>query len=97
PNTAQASECHAAVTHRARDTPAYQASQALRRPAISLEPTPVTRTSLPGAAVVAVVNRCRASRFDEARLSHAMRSTAGLQVDVNTAGSAKTASRISAG
>src|SRR5262245_22448540 len=97
PNTAQASECHAAVAHRACETPAYQSSQAFRRPAISLEPTPVTRTSLPGAAVVAVVNRCRPSRVDEARLPHATRSTVGLRVDVHTAGSAKTASSISTG
>ena len=58
---------------------------------------PVTRTSLPGGAVVAVVNRCRASRCDCAPCSCAARSTAGRQVDVNTVGSAKTPSSASAG
>jgi hypothetical protein len=58
---------------------------------------PVTRTSLPGAAVVAVVNRCIASRSDDARRSSAARSTAGRQAEVNTVGSANTASSTSAG
>jgi hypothetical protein len=52
---------------------------------------------LPGGAVVAVVNRWRASRCDEAWLSHAFRSTSGRHVDVHTVGSANTARRISAG
>ena len=47
---------------------------------------PVTRTSLPGGAVVAVVNRCEARRFDGAPRSSARRSTAGRQLDVSTVG-----------
>ena len=58
---------------------------------------PVTRTSFPGGAVVATVNRCRASRFACAALSWAARSIAGRHVDVSTVGSANTASRTRAG
>ena len=43
---------------------------------------PVTRTSFPGGAVVAMVNRCRASRFVCAPRSCADLSTAGRHVDV---------------
>ncbi len=52
---------------------------------------PVTRTSLPGGAVVAIVKRCRAKphRLDAPR-SWAARSTAGRHVDVSTVGSANT-------
>ena len=45
---------------------------------------PVTRTSLPGGAVVAVTNRCRASRIHGAPRSDTARSTPGRQTDVNT-------------
>ena len=58
---------------------------------------PVTRTSFPGAAVVAVVNRCRARRFAWPARSCAARSTAGRHVDVSTVGSANAASSASAG
>ena len=58
---------------------------------------PVTRTSLPGGAVVAMVNRWRASRFAGAPRSSALRSTPGRHVDVSTVGSANTASSASAG
>ena len=57
----------------------------------------VTRTSLPGVAVVAVVNRCRARRLNGAARSCAARSTAGRHVDVSTVGSANAASSTSAG
>ena len=80
-----------------RATGPYQRSQASRRSATSRSPMPVTRTSLPGGAVVAVVKRCRASRVDCAPRSCAVRSTPGRHVDVNTVGSAKTASSTSAG
>ena len=58
---------------------------------------PVTRTSLAGGAVVAVVKRCEASRFDAAPASSARRSTPGRQLDVITVGMANTPSRSSAG
>ena len=58
---------------------------------------PVTRTSLPGGAVVAMVKRWRARRLDCAARSCAARSTAGRHVDVSTVGSANTASSTSAG
>ena len=41
----------------------YQRSHASRRSRTSRGPIPVTRTSLPGGAVVAVTKRCRASRL----------------------------------
>ena len=97
PNTAQARVCHPALPHRARDTSAYQRSQAVRRWPTSRSPMPVSRTSLPGAAVVAVTNRCRASRLPAAPRSSAVRSTAGRQLDVSTVGSAHRASSASAG
>ncbi len=58
---------------------------------------PVTRTSLPGGAVVATSKRCRASRAACAPLSWARRSTAGRQLEVSTVGSANAASSASAG
>jgi hypothetical protein len=58
---------------------------------------PVTRTSLPGAAVVAVRNRWRARRFAAAPRSSALRSTPGRHADVATVGSAKAASSARAG
>ena len=59
---------------------------------------PVTRTSLPGGAVVAVVNRWRASRaVGCAAPPRRARSTAGRHVDVTTVGRANTASSSSAG
>ena len=57
----------------------------------------ITRTSLPGGAVVARSKRCRASRLAAAPRSSAARSTPGRQVDVNTVGSANTARSASAG
>ena len=57
----------------------------------------VTRTSLPGGAVVAVSKRWRARRFAAAPSSSAARSTPGRQVEVSTVGRAKPASRASAG
>ena len=68
-----------------------------RRSATRRSPMPVTRTSLPGGAVVAVTNRWRASRFAGALRSSAARSTPGRHVDVSTVGSANTASSASAG
>ena len=58
---------------------------------------PVTRTSLAGAAVVAVAKRCSASRRDGAPASSTSRSTVGRQDDEATVGTAKRASRISTG
>ena len=53
PNTAQASVCQTAESQRAAETSPYQRSQAARWSATRRSPMPVTRTSLPGAAVVA--------------------------------------------
>src|SRR5436190_786147 len=86
PKTAQAIVCHRAEPQRATDTPVYQRSQALRRSVARREPMPVTLTSLPGAAVVAVANKWRASRLAEAPRSCATRSTAGRHVEVSTVG-----------
>src|SRR5580765_4604633 len=83
--------------HLACDTLAYHHSHAARRSRTSCGPMPVTRTSLPGAAVVAVVNKWRARRCADARLSQAFRSTAERHVDMYTVGTANTARRISAG
>ena len=58
---------------------------------------PVTRTSLPGGAVVARSNRCRASRLAGAPRSSAARSTPGRHVEAKTVGSANTTSSASAG
>ena len=58
---------------------------------------PVTRTSLPAVAVVAMSNRWRARRLACAPRSYALRSTAGRHVEVSTVGSAKSASSASAG
>jgi hypothetical protein len=58
---------------------------------------PVSRTSLPGPAVVAVMNRCRASRRAGAQRSSTLRSTAGRQPAVSTVGNANRASNASAG
>src|SRR5438132_1041542 len=52
PNTAHASVCHGALLQRVFDTSAYHRSHAPRRPTTSRSPMPVTRTSLPGGAVV---------------------------------------------
>ena len=52
---------------------------------------PVTRTSLPGGAVVAVTNRWRARRIEEAPRSWTPRSTAGRQDAVSTVGAANRA------
>ena len=60
-----------------RGTGPYQRSQASRRSVIRRSAMPVTRTSLPGGAVVARVKRWRARRFDWAPRSWATRSTAG--------------------
>ncbi len=61
------------------------------------EPMPVTRTSLPGGAVVAVTNRCRARRAEGATRSWTARSTPGRHAEATTVGAAKAASRISTG
>ena len=58
---------------------------------------PVTRTSLPGGAVVAVRKRCLASRLCDAPSSSAARSTPGRHVDVRTVGTANKPSSTSAG
>jgi hypothetical protein len=47
---------------------------------------------LPGGAVVAVTNKCRASRLADALRSSTARSIPGRQADVNTVGRANTAS-----
>ncbi len=57
----------------------------------------VTRTSLPGGAVVATSKRWRERRLAHAPRSSALRSTSGRQVEVKTVGSANTASKASAG
>ena len=58
---------------------------------------PVTRTSLPGGALVPSANRCSASRLCRAYRSSTARSTAGRQVELRTGGTANTTSRISSG
>ena len=45
------------TTQRAVDTGPYHRSQTRRRSVIKRRPMPITRTSLPGVAVVAVLNR----------------------------------------
>ena len=82
---------------RAAATGRYQRSHASRRCAARRGPMRITRTSLPGAAVVARSNRWRASRFAAAPRSSATRSTPGRHVEVNTVGSANTTSSASAG
>ncbi len=57
----------------------------------------MTRTSLPGGAVVAVAKRCRASRIAGAARSWAARSTPGRHAAASTVGIANTASSASAG
>ena len=74
---------------RHRPVPALPGLAPLLRPGAA--PMPVTRTSLPGGAVVAVVKRCRASRLAGAPRSSAARSTPGRQAEVSTVGSANTA------
>ena len=71
PKIAQARVCHAAEPARAAAIGAYPSSQACRRSRISRFPMPTTRTSLPGGAVVAVSNRCRARRVNGAARSWA--------------------------
>ena len=97
PKIAHAIVCHTALSRRAAAMGPYPRSQAARRMAVRRSPMPVTRTSLPGGAVVAVTNRCRASRYDGAARSWAARSTPGRHVAVSTVGTANTASRPSAG
>ena len=97
PKTAHATVCHTALPHRASATGPYQRSHAARRSAISRSPIPATRTSLPGAAVVAVTNRWRASRFAGAPRSSAARSTPGRHAEASTVGRAKTATSASSG
>src|SRR5579864_1217432 len=63
PKTAHAKACHHAEPHRAAATGPYQRSHADRRSVMRRSPMPVTRTSLPGGAVVAMVNKWRASRL----------------------------------
>lgn len=97
PNSAHPSAFQNALPQRAVAIGPYQRSQAARRRAIKDGPMPVTRTSLPGGAVVAVTNRCRARRADCAPRSWAARSTAGRQVAVSTVGSANSPNSASAG
>src|ERR1700674_3439782 len=57
PKTAHASACHSAEPHRAAATGPYQHSHAHRRSVIRRSPIPVTRTSFPDGAVVAMLIR----------------------------------------
>src|SRR5450755_4942518 len=52
PKRLHARVCHSALVHRASATGPYHPSHADRRWSTSPGPTPVTRTSLPGGAVV---------------------------------------------
>ena len=79
------------------ETSRYQRSHASRLWVMSRSPMPVTRTSLPGGAVVAVKKRCFAKRSAGAPRSWALRSTPGRHVEVSTVGNAKSASTASAG
>src|SRR5258708_3060066 len=97
PKIAHASVCHSAVLQRAPGTGPYQGSQASGRWLTRRSAIRVTRTSLPGGAVVAVSNRCRASRLAEATRSSVARSTPGRHVEASAVGSAKIASRPSRG
>jgi hypothetical protein len=97
PKMAQPAACHHAETQRVRPIGRNQRSAALRRSRISRSPIPVTRTSLPGGAVVAVTNRCRPSRACTAPSSWTRRSTAGRHDEVSTVGAANSASRPSTG
>src|SRR5580658_1315463 len=97
PKTAHASACHHAEPHRAAATGLYHCSHAARRCVTRRSPMPVTRTSFPGGAVVAIVNRWRARRLDCAPRSCADLSTSGRHVDVKTVGTANTTSSMSAG
>src|SRR5262245_17060380 len=97
PNTAQAPEYHHAEALRDGMTWRYQESHAARRSRLSRGPTPVTRTSLAGGAVVATANRWAARRWAVAARSTAARSTPGRQPDVRTVGNANNSNRISAG
>ena len=97
PKMIHASVCHMALVARAAATGLYHCSHAARRSPTSLAPIPVTRTSLPGEAVVATSNRCRARRVADAPRSSAARSTAGRHVEIRTVGSANSASAASAG
>ena len=97
PKMAHASACHSAELQRAAATGPYQRSHASRRSLTRRSPIRVTRTSLPGGAVVATMNRCRAKRLAEATRSSVARSTPGRQVEVSTVGSAKTPSSARTG
>src|SRR5438552_8413544 len=97
PKTAQASVCQAAVAQRVAAIGRYHLSQASRRWRTSWGPIPVTLTSFPAGAVVAVRNRWRASRSWRAPRSWTARSTAGRHDEVITVGAAKTARSPSKG
>src|SRR4051812_30108674 len=97
PKIAQANVCQTAELQRTASSGAYQRSQTARRAAIIPSLMPATRSSLPGAGVVASANRCRASRFDCAVRSRTCRSTPGRQLEVTTVGSANAAISTSAG
>src|SRR6266568_1732668 len=75
----------------------YQRSHSVRRWPTSRGPMPVSRTSLPGVAVVTVTNRCRANRLAGAARSSADRSIAGRQPEVTTVGTANRANSANAG
>ena len=89
--------CHNALRQRVRAIGAYHRSHAARRCAAICGPIRATRSSLPGAAVVAVANMCAASRWCAAEPSSVARSTPGRQVEVSTVGAANTTSSSSSG
>ena len=98
PKTVHASVCQTALHPPRRGdrlVPLLPCRAPLRRRAS--DPTPVTRTSLPGGAVVPSTNRCRASRLCGAPRSSAARSMPGRHEALITVGSANTTSSTSAG
>jgi hypothetical protein len=78
-------------------TGAYQRSHVALRSVSSWSPMPVTRTSLAAGAVVAVMNRCLASRSSGATRSSTLRSTPGRHDETTTVGTAKNTSSTSTG
>ncbi len=97
PKTAQPAISQTAVPQRARETGPNHRRCSARRCATRDGPIPVTRTSLPAAAVVAVANRCVERRRCWAVASSTRRSTAGRHEALSTVGSAKTTSSASRG
>src|SRR5262245_8767920 len=97
PKNAQASVCHIAEGQATAAIGRCTKYNASGRSDTSDGPSPGTRTSLPGGAVVASVNRCRARRFGCADFSITTRSTPGRHADVATVGAASRTRRTSAG